>query len=454
MKLHRFVVAALAAALALSGCEKKPSKFKQPSNQTASSLPIKVETGDQQGSDHTAPPTPTTPAIDIDSKDILDRTDTAKEVFVKHVLLGWNDLSAVYGPQMDPRAKARDNAAAAKLAQELAAKLRAAPDSIDALVKEHSEDPGAKSGEPYEVKESTQFVPEFKKLALRLKEKEVGLVKTQFGYHVIERVAPPALDPLEPAAILAREATPGSVRVQHVLIGWKDVPAASQRPVDPRAATRTKADADKVASTVLAKVIAGGDMVALMKEFSEDPGTQKDGKDYEINENTPFVEPFKKLSLRLKIGEAGMIRSPFGWHVIKRMAPPPPDALESADILARQPVTKIAKVKHILLSDSTSGRPDGDPRGKKRTRAELEALGDSFETSSDTEAALNAKGKIEPLMAELSEDPGSAKSGTSYDVTPEASLVEPFKALGLRLNVGETGVVKTDFGFHIIQRTE
>ena len=451
MKLHRFVVAALAAALALSGCEKKPSKFKQPSNQTASSQTIKVETGEQQGSDQPVPPVPdvpSTPAIDIDSKDILARTDTAKEVFVKHVLLGWNELSAVYGPQMDPRAKARDNAAAAKLAQELAVKLRAAPDSIDALVKEHSEDPGAKSGEPYEVKESTQFVPEFKKLALRLKDKEVGLVKTQFGYHVIERVAPPALDPLEPAAILARQAEPGSVRVQHVLIGWKDVPAASQRPVDPRAATRTKADADKVASTVLAKVIAGGDMVALMKEFSEDPGTQKDGKDYEINENTPFVEPFKKLSLRLKIGEAGMIRSPFGWHVIKRMAPPPPDALESADILARQPVTKIAKVKHILLSDSTSGRPDGDPRGKKRTRAELEAL------IKKTVAALNAKGKIEPLMAELSEDPGSSKSGTSYDVTPEASLVEPFKALGLRLNVGETGVVKTDFGFHIIQRTE
>lgn len=451
MKLHRFVVAALAAALALSGCEKKPSKFKQPSKQTASSQTIKVETGDQQGSDHTAPPepaVPTTPAIDIDSKDILARTETAKEVFVKHVLLGWNELSAVYGPQMDPRAKGRDNAAAAALAQELAVKLRAAPDSIDALVKEHSEDPGAKTGEPYEVREATKFVPEFKKLALRLKEKEVGLVKTQFGYHVIERVAPPALDPLEPAAILARAAEPGSVRVQHVLIGWKDVPAASQRPVDPRAATRTKADADKVASTVLAKITAGGDMAALMKEFSEDPGTKDDGKDYEINENTPFVEPFKKLSLRLKIGEAGMIRSPFGWHVIKRMAPPPPDALESADILGRAPVTQTAKVKHILLSDSKSGRPDGDPRGKKRTRAELEAL------IKKTVAALNAKGKIEPLMAELSEDPGSAKSGISYDVTPDASLVEPFKALGLRLNVGETGVVKTDFGFHIIQRTE
>ncbi|HPH67233.1 MAG TPA: peptidylprolyl isomerase [Kofleriaceae bacterium] len=453
MKLHRSVVAALAATLALAGCEKKPSKFVPPAHTPAggdSHLPGDQPVG-QQGSGHDtvlAPPaTPTTPAIDIDSKDILDRTETAKAVFVKHVFLAWKDLESVYGPQMDPRAKGRDNAAAAALAKELADKLRAAPDQIDALVKEHSEDPGSKGGDPYEVKEATQFVPEFKKLALRLKENEVGIVKTQFGYHVIERVAPPKPDPLEPADILAREPET-AVRVQHVLIGWKDVPAAAQRPVDDRAKTRTKADADKVASEILAKVKAGGDMAALMKEFSEDPGTKDTGKDYEINENTPFVEPFKNLSLRLKIGEAGMIRSPFGWHVIKRMAPPPPDALESADILKRAPVTKVAKVKHILLSDEKTNSAGGDPRGKKRTRAELEAL------VKKTVAALNAKGKIEPLMAELSEDPGSAKSGTSYDVTPEAGLVEPFKALSLRLNVGETGVVKTDFGFHIIQRTE
>jgi parvulin-like peptidyl-prolyl isomerase len=61
---------------------------------------------------------------------------------------------------------------------------------------------------------------------------------------------------------------------------------------------------------------------------------------------------------------------------------------------------------------------------------------------------------IEPLMADLSEDPGSATSGESYDVTPEAGFVEPFKKLSLRLKVGEFGVVKTDFGLHIIKRIE
>ena len=38
--------------------------------------------------------------------------------------------------------------------------------------------------------------------------------------------------------------------------------------------------------------------------------------------------------------------------------------------------------------------------------------------------------------------------------SPDAGLVEPFKRLSLRLELNEVGVVKTDFGIHIIQRTE
>jgi parvulin-like peptidyl-prolyl isomerase len=103
-------------------------------------------------------------------------------------------------------------------------------------------------------------------------------------------------------------------------------------------------------------------------------------------------------------------------------------------------------VKHILLGwDKLNA---GDPRGQGRSRAELEKL------VKETLAKLKKGDKIEPLMAELSEDPGSNKSGDAYPVSPNAQLVEPFKALSLRLKVGETGVVKSDFGIHIIQRVQ
>lgn len=394
-------------------------------------------------------PADSAPAKDIDSKDILGRTEVASEVLVKHVLLGWSDLAKVYGGRMDPRAAGRDNAAAAQLAQDLAARLKADPAAIDALVKEHSEDPGSKSGDPYTVDQKTPFVPEFKQLALRLKMNEVGIVKTQFGYHVIERVAPPPPDPLESAEILARPGGTATVLVQHVLIGWKDAPMAGRGKPDPRAAARTKADADKLAQEILAKVKAGGDMAALMKEFSEDPGSKDSARAYDVGPDTPMVPPFKNLSLRLEMGEAGLVKSPFGWHVIKRVPPPPPpppDSLDSVDILKREPVTQKSKVKHILLGWKEVNA--GDARATARDRAALEKLVKA------TMARLKKGEKIEPLMKELSEDPGSAASGEGYDVTPDAGLVQPFKDLGLRLNVGEIGAVKTQFGIHIIQRVE
>ena len=97
-----------------------------------------------------------------------------------------------------PRAQKRTNEQAAILAKQIAAQLKAAPDRIDELVKQHGEDPGAKSGEPYQISADAPFVPEFKNLGLRLEPKEVGIVKTRFGYHDKVRV-PPA--PPEPQGI-------------------------------------------------------------------------------------------------------------------------------------------------------------------------------------------------------------------------------------------------------------
>lgn len=386
------------------------------------------------------------PGASIESTDIMERTKVATKVDVKHVLIGWKDLADAYGGRIDKRAKDRTKAEADKLAVELRDKLKAAPASIDALVKQHSEDPGSLSGDPYTVEPSTGFVPEFKKLALRLEVGEVGIVKTKYGYHVMLRVAPAPPDPLASSDILAREGGTDTVYVKHVLIGWKDVPAGKQAPLDPRAKERSKADADTLAKSVLDKIRAGGDIDALMKEHSEDPGSKDNARAYDVNPGSQMVPTFKDLALRLELDEAGMVISPFGWHVMKRVAPPPPDNLESADILARTEVADKTKVKHILLGWDAANA--GDPRGAKRTRAELEKL------VKKTVAELKKGKPIEPLMAKLSEDPGSAKSGNSYDASPNASLVPPFKALSLRLKKDEVGVVKTQFGIHIIKRVE
>ena len=417
-----FLVLALAAS-----CQRNPSKLDDMKSGSAVATAPKTTTGSAAAA----------PAMDIDSHDILDRKDTADEVTVKHVLIGWMELAPTHRGQIDPRAKDRTNADAAKLAQNVLAQLKADPGKIDDLVKQYSEDPGGKSGEPYTVNKATQFVPEFKNLALRLKEKEAGIVKTQFGYHVIERIPPPPPDPLESADILARPAEKGPVQVQHVLIGFKDANGKE----------RSKEEAGKIVTEVMAKVKAGTDFKQLMKDYSDDAGSKTTGRSYDVAADAPGLpEPMKKLSLRLKENEIGVVKAPYGYQIIKRLPPPPPDPLDSVDILKREPVTQKAKVKHVLLGWTDAHTED--PRGTKRSRADLEKLVKA------TVAKLQKGDKIEPIMAELSEDPGSAKSGQSYDVTPDAGLVEPFKNLSLRLKVGEVGVVKTQFGIHIILRTE
>jgi parvulin-like peptidyl-prolyl isomerase len=346
----------------------------------------------------------------------------------------------VYGKRIDERASKRTNEQAATFAQEMLGKLKAKPDDVHALVKEHSEDPGMKGGDPYTVAVDSPFVPEFKKLALRLNLNEVGIVKSQFGYHVMMRVTPPPPDPIESADILSRPAQDIDVEVLHILVGWKDLVASA----DERAKKRTKAEADKLAQEILAKVRAKGDMPKLMKEYSEDPGSKDTARAYEVSKTAQLVEPFKKLSLRLKEGEAGLVKTEFGWHIIKRV---PPDALISTAILDRKTPAAKVKVKHILLGWTDANI--GDPRGQKRTRAELEKL------VKETLAKLAKGDKVETLMKELSEHKDSAESGKEFDIASTTQGLPPtFKNLSLRLNVKESGVVKSQFGIHIIQRVE
>ena len=203
----------------------------------------KVDKGKGSGSGGSAGAAPA--GDSIESKDILARTKTAPEVQVKHVLFGWKDLAAAYRGQMDPRAANRTQAEADKLARDIAAKLKAKPADIDALVKQFSEDPGSQSGEPYTVKADTAFVPEFKNLALRLEVNEVGIVKTNYGYHVMMRVTPPPPpppDPLESADILARPPPPDgeTSHVLHIMLTFKGTKRATPE-------ARTKEEADKLA---------------------------------------------------------------------------------------------------------------------------------------------------------------------------------------------------------------
>ena len=435
----RLAAVLLPAACLTVACNNKP--INREANRTIGQVPVDPKL---------APP----PVPDNDryvSTDTLARPQNPGPVVIKHVLLSWKELASEYRGQQDERGAKRTRKEAGELARKLAARLRSGG-NIDEIIKEFSEDRGGNQ-DGYEIRGDREFVPGFKDMALRMEPSEVAIGKTQFGYHVMYRVPPPPPDPLESSEVLARQAIPldETAWIKHVLIGWRDIKLPGHRTLSQASQARSKEQADTQVKALLARLRAGEPIEPMMNELSDDMGSSKDGKAYEVKADAGMVEPFKNLARRLQIGEAGLVKTVFGWHVMLRVPPPPPDPAESADILARTEVVESASVKHILLSWKDLGASYGgqqDPRGAARERADADKL-------VETLVARLKKGEaIEPLMKEFSEDPGSAASGQGYPVTPGAGLVEPFKKLSLRLKKGEVGVVLTQFGLHIIQRTE
>jgi len=118
------------------------------------------------------------------------------------------------------------------------------------------------------------------------------------------------------AAIMARtEHGAEKVKVQHVLVAFVGAKQGSE-------SKRTYAEARTLTDELLKRARDGEDFATLMQKYSSDDGggtytlTQADRYDYAQN--------FHQIAFRLAVGEIGVAahhrsKSPFGWHVIKRL---------------------------------------------------------------------------------------------------------------------------------------
>ncbi len=119
--------------------------------------------------------------------------------------------------------------------------------------------------------------------------------------------------------ILDREPRANRTVVKHILIGWADLEGAYSGGLDPRAAERSKRDAE-VAVRGLQKQLAGGaDFDVLMKAHSEDRGSAASAEPYTVEPGAQLVIEFRQLGLRLDVGEVGVVESSYGFHVMKRL---------------------------------------------------------------------------------------------------------------------------------------
>lgn len=119
--------------------------------------------------------------------------------------------------------------------------------------------------------------------------------------------------------ILNREPTASRTRVKHILIGWNDLAASYQGGIDPRAAKRSKADAEAQVESILTSIAGGADFDVLMQAHSEDSGLAANPDGYQVSPGAQLVLEFRRLGLRLEVDEVGVVETSFGFHVMKRV---------------------------------------------------------------------------------------------------------------------------------------
>lgn len=108
------------------------------------------------------------------------------------------------------------------------------------------------------------------------------------------------------------------VRVRHILISTQPPqpasPDAAKKGEQPKAPS--KEEARKKAEDVLAKARKGEDFAALVKQYSDDPGSKDKGGEYTFSHGQMVAE-FEQAAFNLKPGEISLAETQFGFHIIK-----------------------------------------------------------------------------------------------------------------------------------------
>ena len=126
-------------------------------------------------------------------------------------------------------------------------------------------------------------------------------------------------DRLSTMDILDRAQAAEKVEVKQVLVAWGDLAHAYKQGLDDAARGRSEADAEAIARAVLDQLRQGQAIEPLMAAHSSDAATARSGETYPVEPGMPYEPKFLRLALRLAVGESGVVRTRYGWHVLKRV---------------------------------------------------------------------------------------------------------------------------------------
>lgn len=239
----------------------------------------------------------------LETADILARQPETGEVWVYHVLIGFNHSLP------DKRAE-MTKAEADKVIADTVKKMKVKNADVPKLMKDVSQDADANSGTRGPVEVIDEHFHPFSDMGVRLKLGEVGVLRTRQGFYLLKRVPAPPEDPLVTASVLTRKQAADRVMILQMHFAWEDAHYSS----DEAGKTRTRKELESLVKTALKKVnTKDADFLEIMKEMGETYLTP-----IEITPDNGFLAPMVKMALRLKVGEIGVCKTMWGIHILKR----------------------------------------------------------------------------------------------------------------------------------------